>query len=241
MFYKNIDGKRLKELSNEYDLIYYSNWDIKHVYPEIGELYCPLIISCRSHRYPEIFKQFYRDNTDKDNIVFHVLTTDLSVHFPKAFVIPDGIDDMFFKRDFVVGFAGKQNEYKGFDLIKSACEQCGYTFKPAIDIKPSDMPNYYRSIDVYVCMSENEAFSTPVMECLAMNIPVITTGVGIPRIIDCRKTERTIEDLKYNLAVMDFKRSVHLVKEYTWYNACQSFTKLFNNTIDVNNRRKEKI
>lgn len=228
MYYTDLDGKRLKELSKEYELIYYSNWDIKYCMPELEDLDCPLIISCRSHRYPKEFKDFYERNKISTKIFFHVLTTELSVEFPQAYVIPDGIDDKFFRRDFVVGFAGRPCDYKGFDTIKKACSDMGYTFKPATETKYEDMIDYYKSLDVLVCFSENEAFNTPVMECLALNIPVLTTNVGIPRLIQCPKTDRTIDDLKRNLAIIKNKRTVNLVEDYTWEKITKLFTDLFN-------------
>lgn len=41
-----------------------------------------------------------------------------------------------------------------------------------------DMPNFYRSIDVYICMSSSEGFSQSVLEAAACGIPIISTKVG---------------------------------------------------------------
>lgn len=41
------------------------------------------------------------------------------------------------------------------------------------------MPNYYASIDVYLCMSETEGTPNPILECMACGVPFISTRVGI--------------------------------------------------------------
>ncbi len=41
------------------------------------------------------------------------------------------------------------------------------------------MPNFYRSIDVYVCASKTEGTPLTVLESMAMAIPVVSTDVGI--------------------------------------------------------------
>lgn len=46
-------------------------------------------------------------------------------------------------------------------------------------ITQSDMPNYYNSIDIYVCASKSEGTPLTILEAMAMGIPIVSTDVGI--------------------------------------------------------------
>ena len=48
-------------------------------------------------------------------------------------------------------------------------------------IPHSKMPDYYNSIDVYICASKNEGTPNPVLESMASGVPIISTNVGIVR------------------------------------------------------------
>ena len=43
------------------------------------------------------------------------------------------------------------------------------------------MPDYYNSIDIYICGSKNEGTPNPVLESMACGVPIISTDVGIVR------------------------------------------------------------
>lgn len=43
------------------------------------------------------------------------------------------------------------------------------------------MPDYYNSVDIYVCSSLNEGTPNPVLEAMACGIPILSTDVGIVR------------------------------------------------------------
>jgi len=47
--------------------------------------------------------------------------------------------------------------------------------------KVSDMVNYYKEIDIYVCSSASEGFGLPLLEASACGRPIITFDVGIAR------------------------------------------------------------
>jgi predicted nucleic acid-binding Zn-ribbon protein len=67
------------------------------------------------------------------------------------------------------------------------------------------MNDYYNSIDIYVCASDNEGSPDPVLESMACGVPVISTDVGIvPEVFGKLQQnyilpERTIEQLKIKL------------------------------------------
>lgn len=44
-----------------------------------------------------------------------------------------------------------------------------------------EMPDYYSSIDVYVCASITEGTPNPILEAMASGVPIVTTDVGIVR------------------------------------------------------------
>jgi len=73
---------------------------------------------------------------------------------------------------------------KGFDIIKSACNQLGLELKTATQNlngkqrTKSEMPEFYRSIDIYVNMSVSEGLNNGILEAGAMGKMVVATPVG---------------------------------------------------------------
>jgi glycosyltransferase involved in cell wall biosynthesis len=120
-------------------------------------------------------------------------------------------------------------EYKGYNLVKKVCDDLGIEVVVAKGIKPEDMPKWYKSIDLYVCASVNEGHSTPVMECLAMNKPVVTTDVGIPSLLNVHKADRTYDSLKQEIG--KFYTSPQ-VQEYRWKNVAGKFNDLYERILD---------
>jgi glycosyltransferase involved in cell wall biosynthesis len=216
-YYTRISDEELIEKSKGYDLVHYQNCDLVN-HPRILEVK-NLLVSCRSHRMKDQFRKVY------GKVPTHVITPELKEEFPESHYISDGIFDRFKPdHEFIVGFAGRHDEYKGFRLIEKACDDLGVMFNPAEGIKPEDMPDYYRSIDLYVCASENEGHSTPVMECLAMNVPVLTTNVGIPKGLNVHKADRTVESLKEGIEKFYTQNQV---KDFNWENICVKFKELY--------------
>ena len=222
-YYTSIPTDQLIAEANQHDLVHYGNWDLQYHIQSLDLIKVPLLVSIRSHRYPP----YVRDLAMQNKFHIHVINPALHDAFPNAHLIPDGIFDQFKSdHDFVVGFAGKADEYKGFPLIVQACKELGVKFKPATgDVKPENMLEYYKSIDLLVCASLAEGHSSPVMECLAMNKPVITTDVGIPRLLNVHKIERTVEGIKYG--IQKFYTQDQVLPRYSWLNICDQFKKLY--------------
>jgi len=218
-YYTQISKEDFIKEANEHDLVHYQNWDIEHLMDCIDQIKRPIIVSIRSFRFPDYIHKL------KGKVHFHIINPKQAEFFEGTF-IPDGIFGEF-KKEFVVGFAGRPDDYKGFGMIKQACEELGVIFKPALDLSPEQMPYYYESIDLYVCASENEGHNTPVMECLARNKAVITTNVGIPATLGLETIDRSIEGIKEGI----LKHYTYLkVKDYTWDNICKELTKLYDIT-----------
>ena len=114
----------------------------------------------------------------------------------KSFVARNGVDTDIFSalplritnpNPLVVGWAGNPDNHpgkRGLGLIREAVHRCGnkVVFKPAIGNYMQDnmrsMPDYYSSIDLYICASRCEGASTPIREAMACGRPVISTRVG---------------------------------------------------------------
>ncbi|MEN9596317.1 MAG: hypothetical protein RL236_751 [Pseudomonadota bacterium] len=220
-YYSKISTDEFIELANQADLVHYQNWDWIYHKDRINEIKTPIITSIRSFRYPEYIFEL------SEKVRFHVITPHLKEIFPTATYIPDGIFEPK-KRKFVVGFAGRPDKYKGFDMIKKACKELGVVFYPALDIPSEKMSEYYNSIDLYVCASENEGYSAPVMECLSINKPVITTNVGIPSLLNITKIERSVEGIKEG--ILKFYTEP-MVRDYSWDNVCKDFSIFYKSVI----------
>jgi len=214
-YYTKISTDEFIKLANEHDLVHYQNWDWRYHIDRIDEIKTPILTSIRSHRYPEYIH--------KVNGSLHAITPELKEIFPQATYIPDGIFNIE-HRKFTVGFAGRPDEYKGFPLIKQACEELGVIFKPTENLSFEEMGEYYKSIDLYVCASKNEAHSTPVMECISINKPVITTDIGIPKMMNVHKVERSVDGIKEGIRKFYTQEQV---AEYSWENICKQFEELY--------------
>jgi hypothetical protein len=201
------------------DLIHYLNWDIKMHWSGILEAKKPILMSIRSHRFPlyvrEVAKQVH----------VHTITPSLAKEFPGCHHVPDGL--MIEPQPLRVGFAGKCQTYKGVGLIREACEEMGAAFCVAESYRPEEMPSFYRSIDVLVCASQNEGFSTVVMEALAINKPVVSARCGTP--FECELpgvtwVDRTVEDIKRGL--YEHWPSRYL-EPFAWARVCPQMAELY--------------
>lgn len=109
-------------------------------------------------------------------------------------------------------------------------------------IPHNKMPDYYNSIDVYVCASKNEGTPNPVLESLTSGVPIISTNVGIVRDALGEKQkkfileERTKECLKNKLIKLldDKKQFKELSQEnllqrdnWSWEKKCNQFKEFF--------------
>jgi len=74
-----------------------------------------------------------------------------------------------------MGFA----DLKGFSTVESLRGSSDVTLTTAVDLPPEQMPQWYRSIDIYVCASRLEGTPLPVLEAMATGNIVVSTAVGI--------------------------------------------------------------
>lgn len=108
-------------------------------------------------------------------------------------------------KNFRVGFVGHiNNPRKGYDIVKTACDDLGVELK-TIGFNDrfayEDMPAFYRGVDCTVCASNMEGAPNPMLESGLVGTPIITTCVGqIQEMISNHKNaliiDRNVDSLK---------------------------------------------
>ncbi len=138
---------------------------------------------------------------------------------------PENLERFYNPNKLIVGWVGNSKfvdsdndaDMKGVEgiikpVIKELQEE-GYDIELRLadrnikKISQSDMPTFYNSINLYICASKEEGTPMPVLEAMAMGIPVITTNVGIAEeafgklqrelILEERSKECLKEKIKY--------------------------------------------
>jgi len=136
----------------------------------------------------------------------HSIYTSESGLPPPDKIIPDGVDTAHFtprKADatstgkFAIGWAGNSAwgiESQGYDVkgyqrlfrpVMEDLAERGHVVEeivanPQVKRIPfSEMPDFYRKLDVFVCTSDMEGTPNTVLEAMACGIPIVTTDVGI--------------------------------------------------------------
>ncbi len=228
-YYSTIEPEKLLEISSQFDLIYYSNTDISRHLEVLGKIKTPILLGVRSHRYANFVKDLPQI-IKKYNLHVQVINTALLKEFTTARYIPNGIDAQFKPvKEFIVGFVGVPDEYKGFPLIQQACDELGVKFMPATgNIHKKDMHKYYVGINLLVSASVNEGFANPVMEAMAMNVPVISTETGAVKDYNITIVERSVEGIKNGIS--KFYTSPQ-VEHLTWENSCKEFFNYFQDIV----------
>lgn len=121
------------------------------------------------------------------------------------------------------------NDMKGvYGIIKPAIEELqqeGYNVElkladVQVELIPQEkMPDFYNSIDVYLCASKTEGTPLTILEAMAMGLPIITTDVGIAKEIFGEKQknyilkERTKECLKEKIKELITKNEFEVLSK----------------------------
>lgn len=154
----------------------------------------------------------------------------------KIHYIPNGVDERLFDRPFVVGYVATDqhgnHQYKGFHLVEQACRELGLDLRrthnnyPRNVIPHDQMPDFYRQIDCLVLASEGEGCNNPTLEALAMNIPVISTRVGIAEELEgVTLVDRNVEAIK--AALRKASGRIQILEKYTWATVAQQYHDLY--------------
>lgn len=148
----------------------------------------------------------------------------------KAVYIPNGVDEKLFNRKFTAGFVGAKdsNDHKGLNLAQKACDELGIELLKAHehDYAHEEMPEFYKKIDCLIIPSRSEGCHNPTLEALAMNIPVISTRVGIAEELDgVALVERDVESIMRALRKLSGR--IQIVEEYSWDKIAKKYRELY--------------
>jgi len=205
------DKRDLEQLGREHDLIWCGNHNTGPRYRKAFEAlnHPRVLITFRSWRYKETVIPFVTSGLVK---AATAVSRDLAAHVAEfispVHYISEAVPGVFHpSRPRRIGFVGDVDEYKGFPLIERAVENCGFELLVAprlsdeygANLPQSDMPIFYESCDAVVVASEQEGGGTIAMEAMAMNVPVLTTRVGVAANLDCQYIERSVESIESGL------------------------------------------
>jgi glycosyltransferase involved in cell wall biosynthesis len=260
-------------IENNYDCIYVMDpMPLKHGYPNNEK--CILGLRCQFlyEEHPNGAKGLYYEGLqgrcvsihDKCSL-FHVVNKSqyktFSGFVPKPLMlVQHGVDENIFfddgnnfkHKEFCVGVSGRASRIKGFDLVQQACQKQGYKFMTASygmnKLIKEQMPNFYRQLDAFVCMSSSEGINNPTIESGACGIPVISTRTGAAEEIikngeNGFLIERNVESL---ISVLEKIKNDSSLKErigksiavdiksgWTWATKINDFRKMFEKFFNI--------
>ena len=196
---------------------------------------------------------------------------------PPAAILRDGVDLNFFvphnlerfsdaeTRPLVVGWAGNSlwqskasgTDFKGLHtILRPALEMLArdgiemvenFADRHIMLRSYTDMPEYYRSIDVLVCASSIEGTPNPVLEAMACGVPIVSTDVGIvsetlgPLQSEFILRERSVEAMAATLRRLRNSRgllprlsseNLESIRPCNWEVRAQAFLPLFRAAIE---------
>ena len=153
--------------------------------------------------------------------------------------VPNGVDEKKFNQEFVVGcVAAKQDhrDHKGINLIEQACKELNLKLMIATTVSFNVMSDFYRRVDCIVNASISEGCNNPTLEVLAMNIPVISTKVGIVEELEgITIVERNVKSIKD--ALRNINRRAQILEKYTWKIIANEYRELYNVPFDKETKR----
>lgn len=169
-----------------------------------------------------------------------------------------------FNRTIVVGWAGNSKfvgpdgdaDLKGVEgIIKPAIQELknqNYNISLKIADRNTEkiaiekMPDYYDSIDIYVCASKREGTPMPILEAMAMGIPIVSTNVGIVQeafgkieknyILEERTIECLVDKLKKIIdnpeqMLLMSEENLNQIKEWDWSVISKKYKDFFEKNI----------
>jgi len=181
----------------------------------------------------ELFRMYNSDKYKKND------NNTLKIGWTGNSKFADEVDDDLKGLNKVIKPAIKELQEEGHNIVLEIADR-------NIKMIPhQEMPDYYNSIDIYVCTSRTEGTPNPVLEAMACGVPIISTDVGIvPEIFGKKQKkymiERTKEDLKNKiLEILNNKEilqqlsneNLKQIQEWSWEKKTKKFKELFDKNL----------
>lgn len=261
----------LKKINfSKYDLIVTYIWSdfnyLKHLFAKTNKI-C-LGVSSMEEVDKKREKRFLKLAKKADAVFVHnkLLFKQLKDKVDKIYYCPNGVNtDRFYpnknienKEKLTVGFVGNsksgKEKLKGlYDIIIPSVRGLKNVKIKYIDyvkgkiISHKKMPDFYNSIDCYICASTSEGTPNPCLEAAACGRPLITTKVG--NMIDLVKDkenslffDRSIKNLKKKIKYYrDNKNKLiehgenikrEIIENWDWKKNSQNFKKMFDEVLN---------
>lgn len=190
------------------------------------------------------------------------------------YVIPPGLDlDIYYPKELklrnmeqiIVGCIGRIEEWKGSEDVGEAVKilhDKGYDIKFKVAFNPTkyknhqlvhpdgdeNLANFYRSLDVLVAPGHIQLGSIhyPVIEAMACNVPVITTGYYPANdensfIVPVKRPDKIAETIElimndYSIAMKKATKAREHIKQFDWKIVSNKFIDIFQETMVTKNK-----
>ena len=228
VFYPSVlSVEGLSHIIRNFDLVHFNNFFVEGLQPFFSIAPIPTIVSIRSFRFSNTI-------TSMTPSLFHVIHPDMAQVFQPSVFISDGIDLDRFRPDrkFRVGMAchDTYTAFKGLDLLLEAASGLDMEIVHVSSLPHDEMKKFYQSIDLYVCASESEGFSAPVVECMALNIPVMSTRTGVASYLPgIQVVGRTVAEIREGLLA---HMTRHRVIDLAWPSICMKISDMYQTLLD---------
>jgi glycosyltransferase involved in cell wall biosynthesis len=127
-----------------------------------------------------------------------LLQTEMQEYLGRSvWYVPNGVDEQVFHRTrpreahkLVVGFVGKDNPRKGYDIVRAACAQAGVELREvrrhhSNALSSEAMREFYQDIHVLAVASDMDGTPNPALEAAACECAVVSTSIGnMPEFIE---------------------------------------------------------
>ena len=245
IYFRHHEHSQIQDYVEYNDIIWIVNWGIEKHIPKDCLIDKKIVYGIHSWKFSREHIAFAKQ---ADAVIvpsvalYRYIRNVMGQRFGQVHLVRNGVSSFFSPKRLRVGTVAQVlgSEHKGIEIIKEACHRIGAEFvhtgfsrkgtkgetsyKLESDIPYEEMPAWYSSLDCLVVMSKSEGFGLPIVEAMAMNIPVITTDVGVAKELGCNKCKRSVSALIGKLEMLFGRNQVK--DKYTWDNSAADFRKV---------------
>jgi glycosyltransferase involved in cell wall biosynthesis len=198
------------------------------------------------------------------------------------YYVPNGVNTTFFKHNEdriifnkktinigLVGSVGRKL-HKGSERIEEICNRLvglgykvnNYSYfvdsRKEEEVKPLDyMVEYYKNVDIFIVSSVSEATPNPLLEAMAMGIPVISNNTGMAELLiehgrngfiveDYSDIDSYVEHISYLInrtrKYQQFsKRAREKIENFDWSIMVDNYKKMFDDFLNKNNNLENEL